>query len=85
MSPPSLTHSTAEIRAAAMALGDTLAHCEKYALVGGSACVALGSLRTTKDIDFIVPRGGTIAARQLLRSSQYFEVEARTNHTRYTC
>ena len=76
-------HSSAEIRTAAMAVGSALARYEKYALVGGSACVVLGSTRTTQDIDFVVLRGGTSSARQLLRASPYFTVEPRTNHTTY--
>lgn len=76
-------HSPAEIRAAAMAVGNAMARCEKYALVGGSACVVLGSTRATQDVDFVVPQGGTTSARQLLRASSDFEVEARTNRTTY--
>ncbi|PKY06760.1 hypothetical protein P168DRAFT_325584 [Aspergillus campestris IBT 28561] len=76
-------HSPEEIREAAMALGNALARCEKYALVGGGACVVLGSTRSTQDVDFVVPRGGTSTARQLLRASSDFEVEPRTNHTIY--
>lgn len=76
-------HPPGEIRTAAMAVGSALAHCEKYALVGGSACVVLGSTRTTQDIDFVVLRGGTSNARQLLRASPHFKVEPRTNHTVY--
>lgn len=34
-------------------------------------------------IDFVVRRGRTPTARQLLRASSDFEVEARTNHTLY--
>ncbi|KAB8202690.1 hypothetical protein BDV34DRAFT_228051 [Aspergillus parasiticus] len=76
-------HLPEEIRAAAMAVGNALARCEKYALVGGSACVVLGSTRATQDVDLVVLRGGTSNARQLLRASSYFEVEPRTNHTTY--
>lgn len=76
-------HTPVEIRAAAIAVGNALAHCEKYPLVGGSACVILGSTRAAEDIDFVVLRGGTSKARQLLRVSPGFEVEPRTNHTTY--
>ena len=40
--------------AALTALGNTLGD-DNYALVGGGACVALGSSRATQDIDFVVP------------------------------
>ncbi|KAE8325594.1 hypothetical protein BDV39DRAFT_194210 [Aspergillus sergii] len=79
----SAIHLPEEIRAAAMAVGYALARCEKYALVGGSACVVLGSTRATQDVDLVVLRGGILNARQLLRAPSYFEVEPRTNHTTY--
>lgn len=82
MSVPNL-HNRDEIIAAATALGNALAPCENYAIVGGGACVLLGSTRTTQDIDFVVPRGATVSTRQLLRSSHDFLIEARTNHTWY--
>lgn len=66
-----------------MAVANALTQYETYALVGGSACVILGSTRTTLDIDFVVPRGETSNARQLLRASPDFEVDTRTNHTTY--
>ncbi|GAA90146.1 similar to An03g02230 [Aspergillus luchuensis IFO 4308] len=82
MTSPDL-HPPAEIRAAAMAVANALTQYETYALVGGSACVILGSTRATLDIDFVVSQGKTSNARQLLRASPDFEVEARTNHTTY--
>ncbi|OJZ83201.1 hypothetical protein ASPFODRAFT_210032 [Aspergillus luchuensis CBS 106.47] len=82
MTSPDL-HPPAEIRAAALAVANALTQYETYALVGGSACVILGSTRATLDIDFVVPQGKTSNARQLLRASPDFEVEARTNHTTY--
>ncbi|RAK90541.1 hypothetical protein BO79DRAFT_286473 [Aspergillus costaricaensis CBS 115574] len=82
MTSPDL-HPPAEIRAAALAVANALTQYETYALVGGSACVILGSTRATLDIDFVVPQGETSNARQLLRASPDFEVEARTNHTTY--
>ncbi|KGO44624.1 hypothetical protein PEX2_097770 [Penicillium expansum] len=75
-------HAPEALRAALSALGNALGD-EKYALVGGSACTALGSERATQDIDFVVLRGQTPAVRNLLRSSPDFEVEARTYHTWY--
>ncbi|XRM46505.1 hypothetical protein ABZX51_009536 [Aspergillus tubingensis] len=82
MTSPDL-HPPAEIRAAALAVANALTQYETYALVGGSACVILGSTRATLDIDFAVPQGETSNARQLLRASPDFEVEARTNQTTY--
>ncbi|PIG82720.1 hypothetical protein AARAC_006939 [Aspergillus arachidicola] len=76
-------HLPGEIRAAAMAVGNALARCEKYGLVGGSACVVLGPTRATQDVYLVVLRGGTSNARQLLRASSDFKVEPKTNHTTY--
>ncbi|KAJ6185778.1 hypothetical protein N7519_007079 [Penicillium mononematosum] len=70
------------LRAAFTALGNALGG-EKYALVGGGACVALGSQRATQDIDIVVLRGHTPDTRKLLRNSPDFEVEPRTSHTYY--
>ncbi|OQE01487.1 hypothetical protein PENSOL_c004G09507 [Penicillium solitum] len=75
-------HAPEALHAALTALGNTLGD-EKYALVGGSACTALGSERATQDIDFVVLRGQTPAVRQLLRDSPDFEVQAKTYHTWY--
>ncbi|KAE8139892.1 hypothetical protein BDV38DRAFT_291149 [Aspergillus pseudotamarii] len=77
------THPPEEICEAAMAVGNALARCEKYALVGGSACAVLGSTRATEDVDLVVLRGGTANARRLLRESSDFEVQPRTNYTTY--
>jgi Nucleotidyl transferase AbiEii toxin, Type IV TA system len=55
-----------------------------YAIIGGAACTVLGSSRLTSDVDFVVPRGDTKAARSLLKAQDvWFEVEKRTNHTYY--
>ncbi|KAL4795441.1 hypothetical protein BDV19DRAFT_363258 [Aspergillus venezuelensis] len=59
------------------------AQLESYAIVGGGACMMLGNTRTTEDVDFVVPRGQSAAARQLLQFSPNFEVEPRTTHTRF--
>lgn len=74
-------HPPAVIQTAAMAVANALTAGPKYALVGGGACVVLGATRTTQDVDFVVLRGQTPAARQLLRASPHFNVEPRTNHT----
>ncbi|KXG49890.1 uncharacterized protein PGRI_058580 [Penicillium griseofulvum] len=76
------THPPEALREALTALGDALGD-ERYALVGGSACTALGSERATQDIDFVVPKGQTPSVRKILRNSPAFEVEARTYHTWY--
>jgi hypothetical protein len=55
-----------------------------YALVGGAACVLLGSDRGTTDVDFVVTKGQTIATRATLRLADGFTVEAGTLHTYYT-
>lgn len=81
MSSPS--HQPSDIQTAATAVANALATSPKYALVGGSACVVLGATRATQDIDFVVLRGQTPAARQLLRASPNFTVEPRTNHTTF--
>lgn len=54
-----------------------------YALIGGAACSMLGSRRITMDVDFVVPQGHTVPARNKLRNHPGFEVERRTNHTKY--
>ncbi|KAL4954852.1 hypothetical protein BDW69DRAFT_162255 [Aspergillus filifer] len=43
----------------------------------------LGNTRTTEDVDFVVPRGQSAAAHQLLRGSSDLEVEPRTNDTKF--
>ncbi|KAK4135745.1 hypothetical protein BT67DRAFT_259400 [Trichocladium antarcticum] len=73
-----------QVVAAAQAVAFSLGSEQLYALVGGAACLMLGSSRLTTDVDFVVPKGRTKDARQLLRSQKgYFTVESRTNHTNY--
>lgn len=43
----------------------------------------LGPLRTTSDVDFVVPMNGTSSVRKILRTAPGFQVEARTLHTRF--
>ena len=66
------------VSAVGKALKDT-----HYAIIGGAACALLGSDRETRDVDLVVVRGGTAAARARLKSSPGFRVEARTMHTYY--
>ncbi|KAK3305115.1 uncharacterized protein B0T15DRAFT_188878 [Chaetomium strumarium] len=71
---------TAAARAVALSLGEEL----HYAIVGGAACLMLGSARLTADVDFVVPKGRTKNARRLLRNQpDRFTVESRANHTYY--
>lgn len=83
---PDAPHSPVVIRAAAVAVTKALNQSQdlKYALVGGSACVVLGSDRATEDVDFVVIQGQTPDARQLLRGSSDFTIQPRTNHTTFT-
>jgi hypothetical protein len=77
---PSPDQVIAAVEAVAYSLGSK----QHYAIVGGAACLVLGSNRLTADVDFVVPKGKTKDARQLLKSQTgYFAVESRTNHTTY--
>lgn len=91
---PSIEH----ILAAAHAVARSLEGSEiPYAIVGGAACLLLGSARLTSDVDFVVPMGRVRDARQLLRAynsgdsdrqgdskaGDRFAVQSRTNHTTY--
>lgn len=76
--------SPQHIIAAARAIAQSLDNQQHYAIVGGAACLLLGSSRVTSDVDFVVPKGEIKAARQLLRAQKdHFAVESRTNHTNY--
>lgn len=70
------------VQDATRAVGTALAE-KKYAIVGGAACVLLGSRRVTKDVDFVVPKGETVEARKILKGTPNFTVEPRTAHTYY--
>ncbi|KAJ8453764.1 hypothetical protein ONZ51_g13413 [Trametes cubensis] len=78
------------IHTAAKAIAAALGGCDNasdlqaqvpYAIVGGGACILLGSHRITEDVDFVVPQNTTAAARKLLRASPAFRVDPRTCHT----
>jgi hypothetical protein len=78
---PSTYHVIAAAKAVARALQDGGV---KYAIVGGAACLLLGSNRVTTDVDFVVPKGRIKDARLLLKAqADHFAVESRTNHTVY--
>jgi hypothetical protein len=78
---PSTHHVTAAAQAVARALSDGEV---KYAVVGGAACLLLGSNRATTDVDFVVPKGRIRDARFLLKArTELFVVEPRTKHTVY--
>lgn len=83
MSNPQNVVTVADIRAAAIAIAAAIGDSLPWAVVGGGACVLLGSQRVTDDIDFVVPTGHVSTARQLLRASGAFHVEPRTNHTTF--
>jgi hypothetical protein len=70
-----------QVLGAAQALVVAFGSEQPYAVVGGAACVVLGSTRLTVDVDVVVPKGQTRDARQLLRKSSDFVVQSRTNHT----
>jgi hypothetical protein len=75
---PSADQIIAAVKAIAHALGTS----QPYAIVGGAACMLLGSSRLTTDVDLVVPKGETKAARQLLKNqTDHFLVDSRTNHT----
>ena len=78
----SSSSSVEGIRDAACAVGVALGP-QKYAVVGGAACVLLGSLRITTDVDLVVPQGKTVVARNKFRSSEAFTVDAVTAYTHY--
>lgn len=78
--PPDIGLVKASAEAVAWALGTE----QCYAIVGGAACVLLGSIRSTFDVDFVVPKGQTKTARSLLKAQpDYFDVDKRTQHTVY--
>ncbi|KAK4038391.1 hypothetical protein C8A01DRAFT_37634 [Parachaetomium inaequale] len=64
---PSTDHVVAAAKAVARALKDGGV---KYAIVGGAACLLLGSNRVTTDVDFVT-------------HADHFAVDSRTNHTVY--
>ncbi|KAF9775474.1 hypothetical protein IL306_006417 [Fusarium sp. DS 682] len=68
----------------ARTIAQILGNQQSYAVVGGAACVLLGSTRATFDVDFVVPKGETKAARALLKSyPDYFDIDKKTLHTFY--
>lgn len=82
--PPQPSAPPGHIRAAAQAVAQALNDKQCYAVVGGAACSLLGSTRYTVDIDIVVPKGSTKAARSLLKSRlDDFEIDPRTQHTAY--
>lgn len=80
---PELQPSIEQVRAAAKEVASSLGSID-YAIIGGAACIILGSIRTTTDVDFVVLKGQTSAARKLLREQpSSFEIEPKTLHTYY--
>ncbi|KAL7285802.1 hypothetical protein ACG7TL_000911 [Trametes sanguinea] len=76
--------SASVIRVAAKSVAGALSDDFAYAIVGGAACILLGGQRVTEDIDFVVPKGSTPKARQLLKASGMFTIDPRTLHTKHT-
>lgn len=83
MSYPRTIVTRASTKAAAKAVATALGDNIPYAIVGGGACLLLGGQRLTDDIDVVVPRGCTPAARQLLKAAGTFAIEPRTRYTRH--
>lgn len=70
---------TAAAKAVALSFGST-----HYAIVGGAACLLLGSTRQTTDIDAVVAKGETKTARDKLAAQKtHFSVDPKTRHTNY--
>jgi len=61
----------AALEAIQKALGDTI----PYAVIGGVACIVLGSPRPTKDLDIVVPDGKAAEAATLLAATGHFGTE----------
>lgn len=72
------------INAAAQAVALSFGSSTHYAIVGGAACLLLGSRRTTVDIDAVVIKGETKIARDKLAAQvTHFSVDPKTRHTNY--
>lgn len=82
MSSPANNDLREAVFEAAIAVGVAMA-TDTYAIVGGAGCVLLGCDRTTSDVDIVVPKGATRAARARFRASDKFTVESGTAHTYY--
>lgn len=75
--PPNFISAAA--KAVALSFGST-----HYAIVGGAACLLLGSTRQTTDIDAVVIKGETKTARdKLCAQKTHFSVDPKTRHTNY--
>jgi hypothetical protein len=79
---PGAYQTQVAVRDAACAIGAALRQT-KYAVIGGAACMLLGSRHFTGSVDFVVPTGQTGAARQELRNAGVFTIEPGTLHTYY--
>ncbi|RDL42339.1 uncharacterized protein BP5553_02318 [Venustampulla echinocandica] len=80
---PSSNPSRDQVLEAARAIGQTL-KTQTYAIVGGASCSILGSMRTTHDVDIVVPKGATKQARMLLKNdAELYDVDNKTLHTYY--
>src|SRR5579862_4829864 len=57
----------------------------RWALVGGAALAALGSKRTTTDVDIVSVPGGIRMLKDALATDSRFNVDPRTRHTHFNC
>lgn len=55
-----------------------------YAIIGGVACIVLGSQRPTKDLDIVVPDGRAAEAATLLAATGHFGTETTQTGRRRT-
>lgn len=75
--------SAEQVKQAARAVAKLMYGQQCYAVVGGAACLLLGSPRFSSDVDIVVPKGETKAARALLKPSDEFETDGRMAQTVY--
>lgn len=65
------SHSTLASRGAVQAAASAVANAvgnRPYAIVGGAACLLLGSVRQTEDVDLVVPKNTVVEYRKLFRT-----------------
>src|SRR5277367_4462483 len=72
-----------DIREAVNTVGSVLGGA-RYAIIGGAALVELGmTIRTTRDVDILVPKGKTREVKDRLAAHSSFELNPRTRHLTY--
>ncbi|KAH9923747.1 uncharacterized protein BXZ73DRAFT_103796 [Epithele typhae] len=75
------TFSVSTIKTVARDVALALSDQQTYAVVGSAACILLGREASTSDFSIVVPRGGTLDARSLLKAAPPFAVAPLTRHT----